>query len=262
LRPIPSGDVNWAHPLYRYGNTYFGEESVHNGVDLGANRATPVVAAGAGEVVWAGYGLYTGARDPDDPYGLAIAVRHDFGFDDQILYTIYSHLSRIDVWVGQRVLAGEEIGLVGDTGHASGPHLHFEVRLGENRYYTSRNPELWMVPPEGWGVLAGRVMNAGGQLLAEQEVVVRSLSTGRRWEGWTYAAQSANRDDVLGENFALADLPAGAYEITIVHFRWPYTANLWVRPGQTNFFEFRGWRGYTVEPTPQPVDLTHPPALP
>jgi murein DD-endopeptidase MepM/ murein hydrolase activator NlpD len=261
-RPIPSGDVNWAHPLYRYGNTYFGEESVHGGVDLGADRDTPVLAVGTGEVVWAGYGLYTGTRDLTDPYGLAIAVRHDFGYQDQTLYTVYGHLSEVYVWVGQRVRAGEEIGLVGDTGHASGPHLHFEIRLGENRYYTTRNPELWMVLPEGWGVLAGRVMDAGGRPLMEHPVVVRSLETGRRWEGWTYAAQSVNGDDVLDENFALADLPAGPYEISILYFRRAYTASLWLRPGQTNLFEFRGWRGYTVEPTPQPADLTRPPVLP
>ncbi len=47
LRPIPSGNVNWPHPLYRYGNTFFGEESIHTGVDLDAPRGTPVLAAAA-----------------------------------------------------------------------------------------------------------------------------------------------------------------------------------------------------------------------
>jgi hypothetical protein len=261
-RPIPSGDVNWAHPLYRYGYTFFGEESVHTGVDLGADRNAPVVAAADGEVVWAGYGLYTGTRDLSDPYGLAIAILHDFGYNDQPLYTVYAHLARIEVWMGQRVTAGEEIGLVGDTGHASGPHLHFEVRLGENRYYATRNPELWIVPPEGWGVLAGRILDTAGRPIPEHQVQVRSLETGQRWEAWTYAAQSVNGDDVLGENLALADLPAGAYEITTLYLGRPRTASLWVYPGQTNFFTFQGTQGYVVEPTPAPPDLTNPPLIP
>jgi len=262
MRPIPSGGVNWAHPLYRYGNTYFGEESEHTGVDLGAERNASVVAVADGEVVWAGYGLYGGNRDPRDPYGLAIAIRHDFGDGDQPLFTAYTHLSEVYVWVTQRVTAGEEIGLVGDTGHASGPHLHFEVRVGENSYYTTRNPELWMVPPEGWGVLVGRVLDRFGRPLFEREVLVRSLETGRLWLAWTYAAQTVNEDDLLGENLALADLPAGPYEITILEDDTPHSASLWIRPGQTNVFVYRAERGFTIEPTPAPYDLSSPPELP
>ncbi|MCK4961558.1 MAG: hypothetical protein KAS19_03685, partial [Anaerolineales bacterium] len=59
-RPIPSGEVNWPNQSYRYGSTLFGEENIHTGVDLGADRGTPVLAAGSGEVLWAGYGLYRG----------------------------------------------------------------------------------------------------------------------------------------------------------------------------------------------------------
>jgi murein DD-endopeptidase MepM/ murein hydrolase activator NlpD len=258
-RPIPSGNVNWAHPLYRYGNTYFGEQSVHTGIDLGADRGTPVLAAGPGEVVWAGYGLYRGSYDPNDPYGLAVAIRHDFGYQDQPLYTVYAHLAEVWVWMGQRVETGEEIGVVGETGHASGPHLHFEVRLGENRYFATRNPELWMVPPEGWGVLAGRVLGLDGVPLREYPIAVRSLETGRLWEVWTYAAATVHPDSVLRENFVLGDLPAGPYEISIELHDRCYSASLLVRPGQTNYIVFRGRRGFAVEPTPTPQDLDTPP---
>ncbi len=164
-RPVPSGEVNWPNPRYRYGSTAFGEEPIHTGVDLGAERDTPVLAAGAGEVGWVGFGLYRGVFDLTDPYGLAVAIRHDFGHEQQLLYTIYAHLSSTIVWPGQRVSAGEQIGTVGDTGHASGPHLHFEVREGENRYFATQNPELWTVPAEGWGVLAGRVTDTYGRNL-------------------------------------------------------------------------------------------------
>jgi murein DD-endopeptidase MepM/ murein hydrolase activator NlpD len=88
----------------------------HAGVDFPAPRRTPVVAAEDGRVVW--------ARRRPGGWGLLVTVAHSRG-----VRTMYSHLSRIDVRVGQRVKAGSRLGLVGATGNASGPHLHFEVRL-------------------------------------------------------------------------------------------------------------------------------------
>ena len=250
-RPIPSGEVNWPHPQYRYGGTFFGEESTHTGVDLGAERGTPVLAVAPGEVVWTGYGFYRGRPDPNDPYGLAVAIRHDFGYDGDQLFTVYAHLSRSDVWRGQLVEAGQVIGTVGDTGHASGPHLHFEVRLGENYYFSTRNPELWVVPPEGWGVLAGRVADNYGRPLAEKVVKVTSVESGQVWEVWTYAKDTVVSDAVYGENFVLGDLPAGPYQVDIV-FNGLQSAWLFVLPGQTNFLVFQGTRGFLIEPTPTP----------
>jgi len=254
-RPIPSGEVNWPHPRYRYGSTYFGAESTHTGVDLGAARSAPVLASADGEVVWTGYGLYRGIPDPNDPYGLAIAIRHDFGFDGQPLYTIYAHLESSLVWKGQPVRAGEQIGTVGDTGHASGPHLHFEVRLGENYFFSTRNPELWLVPPEGWGVLAGRILGTYGQAQYEKPVLVTSVETGQTWEVWTYAKDTVHPDPVYNENFVLGDLPAGPYEVRVVYAGRAMTAWLFVLPGQTNFITFRGQNGFEIEPTPTPSAL-------
>jgi murein DD-endopeptidase MepM/ murein hydrolase activator NlpD len=255
MRPIPSGEVNWPNPRYRYGGTYSGEESTHTGVDLGAVRDTPVLASADGEVVWTGFGLYRGAPDPNDPYGLAIAVRHDFGFGGEPLYTVYTHLASSRVWRGQRVLAGEEIGTVGDTGHASGAHLHFEVRLGENYYFSTLNPELWMVPPEGWGVLAGRVLSTWGRLIPETPIRVTSVETGQEWEIFTYALDTIHADPVYQENFVLGDLPAGPYEVRLVYAGRAYSAWLFVLPGQTNFVTFRGQGGFQIEPTPAPAPL-------
>lgn len=254
-RPIPSGEVNWPHARYRYASTFFGQESIHTGVDLGARRGTPVLAAAAGEVVWTGYGLYRGLPNPDDPYGLAIAIRHDFGYDNQPLYTVYAHLESSSVWRGQRVDEGEAIGSVGDTGHASGPHLHFEVRLGENYYFSTLNPELWVVPPEGWGVLVGRVLDNYGRPLAEQRLDVISVETGQRWEVWTYALGTVHADPVYNENFVLGDLPAGPYEIQTVFFGRAHSAWMFLVPGQTNLVVFRGRTGFQIEPTPTPAPI-------
>jgi murein DD-endopeptidase MepM/ murein hydrolase activator NlpD len=261
-RPIPSGAVNWPNPRYRYGSTLFGEENIHTGVDLGAERGTSVLASGPGEVVWTGYGLYRGIQDDEtDPYGLAVAIRHDFGHHGQQLYTVYAHMQSICVWDGQRVQTGEILGTVGDTGHASGPHLHFEVRLGENRYWTTFNPELWIVPPIGWGVLAGRVEDSFGNLLKEYLVQIYSIETGERWDVWTYAEGTIHSDEFYGENFVISDLPAGPYEVKIDFVGRTFTTQLYLYPGQTNFLVFRGRSGFNVEPTPTPIDLTLPPDL-
>ncbi|GMR11554.1 MAG: hypothetical protein BMS9Abin28_2389 [Anaerolineae bacterium] len=246
-RPIPSGNVNWPNPRYRYGSTFFGEESTHTGLDLVADRSAPVIAAGDGEVIWVGYGLYGGVQDRTDPYGLAVAIRHDFGHDGQVLYSVYTHLESANVWLGQRVSAGDKIGTVGDSGHASGPHLHFEVRTGENRYFATRNPELWMVPAEGWGVLAGRVRDTWGRDLSEYLVLIKSVETEQIWEVWTYALGTVQPDEYYQENFVIGDLPQGAYELQIDFAGRSYTSFLYLKPGQTNFVYFNGRRGFSTE---------------
>lgn len=261
-RPIPTGGLIWVNPDYRYGNTYFGEETIHTGIDLAADLDTPVLAAGDGEVVWAGYGLYRGYYTESDPYGLAIAIRHDFGYDDQELYTIYGHLGQISVWLGQRVETGEQIGVVGETGHTTGPHLHFEVRLGANRYFHTRNPELWMVPLEGSGVLAGRVMDTWGRRLPEHQVIIRSLLTSQQWIVYTYAQVTVWPDDSYDENFAIGDLPEGPYEVRIDVAGRAFRANLYLHPGQTNFFVFQGRSGFQVEPTAGPLASIATPRFP
>jgi murein DD-endopeptidase MepM/ murein hydrolase activator NlpD len=258
-RPIPSGEVNWPNPSYRYGSTLQGEESIHTGIDLGASRGTPVLAAGDGEVIWVGYGLYRGIYDETDPYGLAVAIRHDFGYQGQPIWTVYAHMESIVVWDGQGVKTGDVLGTVGDTGHASGAHLHFEVRVGENRYFGTRNPELWMVPPEGWGVLVGQVEDTYGRPLEEQLVQIMNLETGQRWHVWTYAKGTVRPDDFYQENFVMSDLPEGPYEVRVDFVGRPMTAQFWLEPGVTNLFTFNGRSGFTISPKPTPVNLISPP---
>jgi murein DD-endopeptidase MepM/ murein hydrolase activator NlpD len=87
----------------------------HTGIDYPASRGTPVAAAGSGRVSYAGW---------SPTWGYLVTVAHAAG-----VRTMYAHLSRIGVRLGERVEVGERIGLVGSSGHATGPHLHFEVRL-------------------------------------------------------------------------------------------------------------------------------------
>lgn len=246
-RPLASSVETWLNSTFRYGNTHFGEEPTHAGVDILAERGTPVLAAGSGEVVWTGYGLYRGIADETDPYGLAVAIRHDFGYQGNALFTVYGHLEEISVWRGQPVEEGQVIGSVGDTGRASATHVHFEVRLGENRYFHSRNPELWMVPPEGWGVLVLQVHDSIGQPLYEFPVRVVNLDTGRIHDSWTYAKDTVHPDEYFEENLVMSDLPAGPYEIQINFVGNAYRAQLYLNPGQTNVVRFTGRQGFSLE---------------
>lgn len=95
-----------------FGNRHDG---FHPGIDLAARYGSPVRAALTGHVVYAGW---------DGGYGKLVALRSDDG-----IVTRYAHLSRIakEATVGSELTKGEVLGRVGVTGHAFGPHLHFEV---------------------------------------------------------------------------------------------------------------------------------------
>ena len=88
-------------------------DNAHSGIDVAVPMGTPIRVAGAGSVVEA-------SRDQE--YGLFVLVRHEGGYE-----TRYAHLSRIVVTVGKNLLAGEVIGLSGNSGRSSAPHLHFEI---------------------------------------------------------------------------------------------------------------------------------------
>lgn len=92
----------------------FGDTRLHAGVDFSAGSGTPIRASGPGKVVWSG---------PRGGYGNLVVIDHGNG-----LATLYAHQSRTEVNVGQRVVTGEVLGLVGSTGFSTGPHLHFETR--------------------------------------------------------------------------------------------------------------------------------------
>ena len=254
-RPIAADEVNWPLADYRYGGIFFSSDIVHTGVDIPAPSNTPVLAAGSGLIVWAGYGLYSGDSKPDDPYGLAITIRHDFGWNNQRLYTVYGHLDHIDVVPGQIVKTGEKIGEVGTTGKTTGPHLHFEVRVERNSYFATLNPELWLAPPTGWGVLVGQLRNTNGSLLTEQDVTVKDRHSAQSWTVRTYGTSAINSDPYYRENLVLSDLPAGEYTIVIDYLEERYTLNLTIHPGAITYFTFRGERRFQTNlPVPQTGD--------
>jgi murein DD-endopeptidase MepM/ murein hydrolase activator NlpD len=257
-RPIAANEINWPLTDYRYGGVFL-PEVVHTGIDIPAPTGTEVLAAGAGKVVWAGYGLFRGVKDPNDPYGLAVTIKHDFGFQGEVLYTVYGHLQRIDVTVGQHVEPGHVIGLVGQTGKVTGPHLHFEVRVGKNDFFVSRNPELWLAPPQGWGVLVARIMNTSGYLLDGYLAIVHSKDEERWWHIKTYGGGAAVSDNYYQENFVLGDLPAGKYEVWIAFAGSNYNLDFEIKPGMVTYFSFRGRNGFFPGLPPTPGSSFTPP---
>jgi murein DD-endopeptidase MepM/ murein hydrolase activator NlpD len=119
LRKVPAScPIALAWPLAAPIGDRFGTRGnrFHAGIDLVAAQGTPVGAAAAGRVVFAGF-LAGG-------WGNLVVVAHTNG-----VRTMYAHLASVAVHVKQVVGAGTRLGTVGATGHASGPHLHFEVRL-------------------------------------------------------------------------------------------------------------------------------------
>ncbi len=254
-RPIAADNVNWPLAEYRYGGVFFAPNIVHTGVDIDANEGTEILAAGPGTVVSADWGLFSGsAGNVNDPYGKAVVIRHDFGYKGQTLYTIYAHMSEIIAVVGQHVETGDILGLVGDTGATTGPHLHFEVRLGENSFYTTYNPELWMAPPQGWGILVGRLAGEHGNLLYQFRVDVRPMPSEVPLRSvMTYAEGAVNADPYYNENLVLSDLPAGLYKIAFEYNekRLQYWVDIY--PGQVTYFTFTDEDGFQVKPPPVPT---------
>jgi murein DD-endopeptidase MepM/ murein hydrolase activator NlpD len=116
-RPPPRSPLRFQAPVGAAIGDGFGPrgDRFHTGLDFLAGAGAPVSAAGAGCVSFAGW---------DDGYGQLVVLNHRLG-----VTTWYAHLSEIAVKPGACIAAGARVGLVGATGRATGPHLHFEVRV-------------------------------------------------------------------------------------------------------------------------------------
>ena len=116
--PLATCPIALASPVAGPYTELFGPRGArfHSGIDYPGRVGTPVTAAAAGRVAFAGWS--------EGGWGYLVAIAHSNG-----TRTLYAHLSRVAVSVGQRVATGERIGRIGASGRVTGPHLHFEVRL-------------------------------------------------------------------------------------------------------------------------------------
>ena len=151
---ITSGFGMRNHPVYGYSRE-------HNGVDYAAPTGTPVRTIGDGVVTFAGV---------QNGYGNVIQIRHRNAKDS----TLYAHLSRIDVKVGDNVMQGENIGAVGSTGVSTGPHLHFEFRINNEPQdpaeVLAEQREYVPVSPGGKAAFAKLASGMKTQLAAASEI--------------------------------------------------------------------------------------------
>lgn len=129
LNRIASGFGSRIDPVY-------GTPKMHKGLDFSAPQGTPIYATGDGIIEAAGYS--------EGGYGNHVMINHGYGYE-----TLYGHMVRIKVRVGQRVKRGEVVGWVGSTGKSTGPHCHYEVHINGNAvdpvyfFYNDLGPEQY-----------------------------------------------------------------------------------------------------------------------
>jgi murein DD-endopeptidase MepM/ murein hydrolase activator NlpD len=245
-RPIGLGGVRTIDPSYPYASTGGGTLDLHHGVEFLNPYGTPVLAAQDGEVVFAdfdadaGFGPYWGF------YGEVVILRHpNLKVANQVVYTLYAHLSTVSVAVGDQVRAGDMLGKVGYSGAAIGPHLHFEVRVELNDYDHTVNPVLWFAPLDdpdhpSTATLAGIILGLDSSPLTEFQLTLERLTEFGTVEAYyypkTYEAGQVNTHPLLGENFAIVDLPPGDYRLAFSANRL-YEVIFTLEPGALGFIK-------------------------
>lgn len=218
-KPLPGGGRLLYTDWLPYGYDAGGRYLLHNGIDAAEPLGTPVLAAAGGTVVVAGddYSRLYGWRC--DWYGHLVVIELDQRWRDQPVYIVYGHVLNLTVLPGERVSLGQQVAEVGFGGAARNPHLHFEVRVGSNEFGATRNPFLWLEPPATRGLIVGRLVDPEGRPWQGVTVaaVGRSEGTGTHTT-WTYLGDPqnlANPDESFAENFVLADLRPGEYELYV-----------------------------------------------
>ena len=261
-RPIADGGVNELDRTYPYGDTKYDTFQVHHGVEFVNPRGTPVLAAADGIVFYAGNDLREMFGPVNDYYGQLVIIEHtDIKSPVGLpVYTLYGHLDGVDedIEIGQIVKQGDRLGIVGDTGVAIGPHLHFEVRVADPYDFgATRNPDLWIYPFFNTGTVAGRVTNAAGELQYSVPVKMKragATNTAIEYYGFTYGDNSVNNSIAWEENFTRGDLRPGDYEIFIstLYGRTLYEGLITIDTGRTTWIEIEIEEGHIFSP---PIEI-------
>ena len=150
IQPVANKDLNriasgWG---WRYDPIYF-TRRFHEGMDFTAPVGTDIFVTGNGTISEAGW---------QQGYGNCVKVNHGFGYE-----TFYAHMSEINVGVGQSVTRGEVIGLVGNTGKSTGPHLHYEVHY-KGQVMNPQNYYFLDLTPDEYDRMVQMSQNAGQTL--------------------------------------------------------------------------------------------------
>jgi hypothetical protein len=248
-RPIALTDQPYIDQTYRFGSTMGGHFQPHQGVEFNNPNGTPVHAIGDGVVVYSG---------PAEAGANTIAIRHDRILktnDRQRLYvfSVYYHNSRLLAQVGQRVKTGDVIALVGNTGRATNDHLHLEVHAAPTsdssqivrpdvRYPPFNvNPELWIEPLPGTGLIAGQVWDSQGRPVAQARIYGLVKAEPRETPFSfieTYGPRN-HSDPVYREHFAISDVAPGEYVLGVEIAGTRVYRRVRVVAGKLTWVEFR-----------------------
>jgi murein DD-endopeptidase MepM/ murein hydrolase activator NlpD len=211
-RPIQPPDNDKIDPSYAYASTQNKKRDAHHGVEFLAEYGAPVHAAADGQVAFAEADKTLRLSPWTNFYGNVIIIRHAGE-----TFTLYAHLSNILVQAGDEVHVGDVIGNVGQTGGATGPHLHFEVRKGSDftAYFSTENPELWFIPKPGTGAISITLRTQNPEN-SERPLVVTRLADGSGDVLFTYYLKTyAKGFEHNAEDAVLTDLPPGRYKIAL-----------------------------------------------
>jgi murein DD-endopeptidase MepM/ murein hydrolase activator NlpD len=247
-RPVAVRDQPYIDQTYRYGSTMGGNFQQHQGVEFNGGEGTVTRAIGVGLVVHAG---------PAEAGALTVVIRHDrqleAGGVPYFVFSAYYHHSALLVQAGERVQAGQPIGRIGNTGRATNDHLHLEVHAvpfdsvllvvnPDERYPRfSTNPELWISPLPGTGIVAGQVWTADGERVGQARVY--GLVKGAPQEtpfafAETYGTR-ARGTPAYQEHFAVGDIPAGEYVLYVEIGGRRVARRVRVDPARVTWVEFR-----------------------
>ena len=254
-RPFTDTYTTWGSSYYPFGTNNRGQYLWHHGIDIQNPMGIPILAVGDGVVVRAG---------PDDEipfgpslnfFGQAVLIRHDQAWNDLPVYTLYGHVSKVLVQEGQPVKAGDLIAEVGQGGVALGPHLHLEVRVEDITYQETRNPDLWVQPDPGYGVVAARVIDAQGYLVPQQPTFLHRVEEPDRFwrQTHTYPDNVVKSDLEWCETLTFADVPVGSYVLKTYFDGRLYTRPISVTNQATTFVLIEGV-GPSPTSTPSSTD--------
>jgi len=244
-RPIVLTDQPYIDQTYRFGSTMGGNFQPHQGVEFNNGDGTPVHAIGDGVVVHAG---------PAEQGALTVAIKHDRRVSvGYYVFSVYYHNSKLLVRVGDRVKTGDVISLVGNTGRATNDHLHLEVHASPFdstrlivdpavRYPPyNTNPELWIDPLPGTGIVAGQVFDSAGQRVQGARIygLVKPEPAETPFSFIETYGPRNHSDPVYREHFAISDVPTGAYVLGVEIGGKRVYRRAKVEAGKLTWIEFR-----------------------
>ncbi len=252
-RPFTNAFQTWGSYYYPFGTNGRSQYLWHHGIDIQNPHGTHIVAIGNGTVVHARPDTEKLLGPWPDFFGQAVMLRHNQEWAGLPVYSLYGHVSKFLVEEGEQVTTGQPIAEVGQLGVALGPHLHLEIRVGGDEYLDTRNPDFWVRPDRGFGVIAGRVIDYQNYFVPQQLVTLhRATDPSRFWrQTFTYPDGEFLFDEQYGETFTFSDIPAGRYLLKTFFDGRQLTHPITVTNRTTSFALLQQ---ELPPPTPKPVE--------